>query len=71
MSVALWSDALLEWEKELEGLKSRIGPVFGRAEVRATAGAFIDGLLSGVARKTGWQLANRPAWRSSTGRSHC
>ena len=56
MSVAFWSGALLEWEKELEGLKSRIGPVFGRAEVRATAGAFIDGLLSGVARKTGWQL---------------
>ncbi len=59
MSVAFWSGALLEWEKELEGLKSRIGPVFGRAEVRATAGAFIDGLLSGVARKTGWQLAEQ------------
>ena len=59
MSVASWSGALLEWEKELEGLKSRIGPVFGRAEVRATAGAFIDGLLSGVARKTGWQLAEQ------------
>lgn len=59
MSVASWSGALLEWEKELEGLKSRIGPVFGRAEVRATAGVFIDGLLSGVARKTGWQLAEQ------------
>ena len=34
-------------------------PVFGRAEVRATASAFIDGLLSGVARKTGWQLAEQ------------
>src|SRR3954452_24801218 len=59
MSVASWSGALLEWEKELAALKSRIGPVFGRAEVRATAGAFIDGLLSGVARKTGWQLAEQ------------
>jgi SRSO17 transposase len=59
MSVASWSGALLEWEKELDGLKSRIGPVFGRSEVRATAGAFIDGLLSGVARKTGWQLAEQ------------
>lgn len=59
MSVASWSGSLLEWEKELEALKSRIGPVFGRAEVRAAAGAFIDGLLSGVARKTGWQLAEQ------------
>ena len=71
MSVASWSGALLEWEKELEGLKSRIGPVFGRAEVRATAGAFIDGLLSGVARRLAGSLPNRPAWRSPTGSSHC
>jgi SRSO17 transposase len=33
--------------------------VFGRAETRATAGAFLDGLLSGVARKTGWLLAEQ------------
>src|SRR3954463_8827903 len=30
-----------------------------RAEVRETAGAFLDGLLSGVARKTGWLLAEQ------------
>jgi SRSO17 transposase len=59
MSIASWSGALLEWEQELEALKSRIGPVFGRPQVRATASAFIDGLLSGVARKTGWQLAEQ------------
>ena len=57
MSVAVWSGALVAWERELAALKARIGPVFGRAEVRETAGAFLDGLLSGVARKTGWLLA--------------
>src|SRR4051794_41923256 len=59
MSVAVWSGSLVAWERELAALKERIGPVFGRAEVRATAGAFLDGLLSGVARKTGWRLAEQ------------
>src|SRR5207248_2767280 len=59
MSVAVWSGSLVAWERELAALKGRIGPVFGRAETRATAGAFLDGLLSGVARKTGWLLAEQ------------
>src|SRR4051812_38233871 len=59
MSVAVWSGALVAWERELAALKERIGPVFGRAETRETAGAFLDGLLSGVARKTGWLLAEQ------------
>src|SRR4051794_31817348 len=59
MSVAVWSGSLVAWERELVALKERIGPVFGRAETRATAGAFLDGLLSGVARKTGWLLAEQ------------
>src|ERR1044072_8657410 len=59
MSVAVWSGSLVAWERELAALKARIGPVFGRAEVRETAGAFLDGLLSGVARKTGWLLAEQ------------
>src|SRR5215207_9563790 len=59
MSVAVWSGSLVAWERELAALKARIGPVFGRAETRATAGAFLDGLLSGVTRKTGWLLAEQ------------
>src|SRR4029453_9379147 len=59
MSVAVWSGSLVTWERELAALKGRIGPVFGRAETRATAGAFLDGVLSGVARKTGWFLAEQ------------
>lgn len=59
MPVSAWSGALLSWDQELSALKSRLGPAFGRAELRQSAGAFIDGVLSGVARKTGWLLAER------------
>jgi SRSO17 transposase len=59
MFVAAWSGALLRWEQELSELKDRLASAFGRAETRASAGAFIDGLLSGATRKTGWQLAEQ------------
>jgi SRSO17 transposase len=59
MSVAVWSGSELAWETALLALKRRLGPVFGRAEVRASAGAFIDGLLSGISRKTGWLMAEQ------------
>lgn len=59
MSVAVWSGSGLAWDRELSALKSRLGPVFGRPEVRASAGAFIDGLLSGISRKTGWLMAEQ------------
>jgi SRSO17 transposase len=55
--VADWSGSLLEWEAELERLKARIGKAFPRRELKETAGAFIDGLLSGAERKTGWLMA--------------
>ena len=45
------------WSVELEALCERIGPRFGRVEVRRRAGAFLRGLLAGVERKNGWQLA--------------
>jgi SRSO17 transposase len=59
MSVAAWSGAFLRWDEELAAFKSRLAAVFRRLEVRGSAGAFIDGLLSGVSRKTGWQLAEQ------------
>src|SRR4051812_23353444 len=59
MSVAVWSGSLVASERELVALKGRIGLVFGRAETRETARAFLDGLLSGVGRKTGWLLAEQ------------
>jgi hypothetical protein len=59
MSVGEWSGATLAWERELAALKERLLPVFGRREARETSGAFLDGLLSGIARKTGWQMAEQ------------
>lgn len=59
MSVASWSGSLLAWEGELSALKERLGPLFGRRELRETAAAFLDGVLSGVERKTGWLLAEQ------------
>jgi hypothetical protein len=59
LMAADWSGALLEWEAELSVLKARIGDAFKRSEVREIAGAFIDGLLSGVERKTGWLMAEQ------------
>jgi len=59
MSVADWTGALLRWEQELAELKQRLSAAFGRPEVRASADAFIDGLLSGIARKTGWLMAEQ------------
>ena len=59
MSVSEWSGSLLEWERELGSWKCRLGRLFGRREVRETGGAFLDGLLSGVERKTGWMMAEQ------------
>jgi SRSO17 transposase len=57
MAVSDWACAVSDWSRALEGLKEFVGPAFKRCEQRASAGAFIDGLLSGAERKTGWMLA--------------
>ena len=59
MAVAEWTGALVDWRAELEALKARVAPALGRAETRASAGAFIDGLLGPAERKTGWMLAEQ------------
>jgi SRSO17 transposase len=45
------------WAAEFERLCERIGPRFARPEVRRRAARFLRGLLGGVDRKNGWQLA--------------
>lgn len=59
MSVATWSGALLGWERELAAVKARVGRVLPRRQLRETASAFLDGLLSGIERKTGWLMAEQ------------
>jgi SRSO17 transposase len=45
------------WAAKFERLCERIGPRFARPEVRRRAAGFLRGLLGGVDRKNGWQLA--------------
>jgi SRSO17 transposase len=45
------------WATEFERLCERVGPRFARPEVRRRAAGFLRGLLGGVERKNGWQLA--------------
>lgn len=59
MSVASWSGALLSRARELSALAEFLGPVFGRRKLRESGGAFPDGLLSGVERKTGWLMSEQ------------
>jgi SRSO17 transposase len=57
MSVSEWAGSIGDWREALEDMKAFIAPAFRRAEQRMSASAFIDGLISGAERKTGWMLA--------------
>lgn len=45
------------WSRELDRVAERIGPRFGRPELRARAPAYLKGLIASLERKNGWQLA--------------
>src|SRR6202158_147074 len=57
MSIAEWSGTSLPWSAELAGLNERLGGLFQRSETRGQGGLFLGGLIGGVERKNGWQLA--------------
>jgi SRSO17 transposase len=50
-------DDIRKWRHELDRLSDRIGPRFGRKEIRRRARVYLEVLLSNVPRKNGWQLA--------------
>jgi SRSO17 transposase len=45
------------WAEEIDRVRARLGPRFARSEVRHRVGLYLRGLLAGVERKNGWQLA--------------
>ena len=47
------------WSEELLKLHQRIGDYFARSEPRQRSLRYLQGLLSPVERKNGWQLAER------------
>ena len=48
---------VVRWTQELDRLHARIVARFARPEPRRRALAFLHGILSHIARKNGWQLA--------------
>ena len=58
--VALVDERLVRgWGRDLDALHARLGPRFGRAEPRRRVRAYVEGLLSPVERKNGWQVAEQ------------
>ena len=51
--------SLPSWEQHLENVAQRIQARFARTEAREQARDYLRGLLSGVERKNGWQLAEQ------------
>src|SRR5262245_15729625 len=47
------------WEAGLRAMHARIAGRFARPEPRARALAYLQGLLSAVERKNGWQVAEQ------------
>jgi DDE superfamily endonuclease len=50
---------LASWTEGLDEVQRRIGPRFARSEHRLRVRRYLDGLLSPVERKNGWQLAEQ------------
>ena len=77
---------MLGWRAELAELQERLGELFGRADARRQANLYLEGLLSAVERKNGWQLAeqigdarpwrtqrvlSRTLWEADAARDRC
>jgi SRSO17 transposase len=58
---------LSQASEALAEVQARIGPRFGRSEVRNRAHRFLEGLLAPVERKNGWQLAEALGERGPRG----
>ena len=58
------------WAAQLQTLSNRIGHRFPRSEPRQRAFAYLQGLLSPVERKNGWQLAEQAGDAAPYGVQH-
>ena len=62
--------SVTRWAAGLEDVAQRIGARFPRSEARQRAAAYLQGLLSPVERKNGWQLAEQAGDESPYGIQH-
>ena len=53
------TDDVQGWAAELDTVGQRLADRFARSEPRQRALAYLKGLLSGIERKNGWQLAEQ------------
>ena len=60
-------DEVAAWAAGLEAMHARIAGRFGRPEPQQRARAYLQGLLSPVERKNGWQLAEHAGDRTPDG----
>src|SRR5713226_4034123 len=58
---------LEEWEADLSALLGRINPIFAAAPARGHAANYMRGLLSPLARKNGWTIAEHAGAREPKG----
>src|SRR5262249_9152027 len=58
------------WAADLPEVAAHIGPRFARAESRQRAIAYLQGLLSPIERKNGWQLAEQAGERNPDNFQH-
>src|SRR5690242_16783572 len=58
-SLAVTTDDVTVWGRELDRAADRIDGRFARREARDRARAYLKGLLSPVPRKNAWQLAEQ------------
>lgn len=58
------------WAREVDAAARRIGPRFARRQLRGRAGQYLQGLISRVERKNGWQLAEEVGEAKPTNLQH-
>jgi hypothetical protein len=53
-------------QEELHAFQNHLSRAFAPVGPRGSASAFVDGLRSGIARKSGWNWLNQPSWSGPT-----
>lgn len=69
-SVSTQVDEVTNWAKEFDAVVERIAPHFTRSEVRLRVRDYLQGVLSPVERKNGWQIAEQVGNQTPYGMQH-
>jgi SRSO17 transposase len=67
MAHQITAEDLQHWTAQLDAVHQRIAPRFVRSEARERSRRYLEGLLSPVERKNGWQLAEQAGERTPDG----